>query len=287
MGRPLAKRFFGNLNNPPIGGSSVASVSVTNPGSYTAAPTGVFSDPDLLGDGGVRATGTIRLKAESAVVTDAGDGYTVGDVVTVTTSSGVATFTVATITGVNPTGPIDTVTVLNAGSFVSPLATGARAVTGGTGTLATLTITYGVLAVDVVGGAGYLTVPTFTFSSGTASVLPVLASNSKALLFRALTVGSTARDNSDVVKQTGSRRYKITNQDGTAICALVAGALSVAGTCSLTATDSDGGTYWVTKLTAHKALLTQNTGTQFASGSSVHWTLSTPVAGYSVTVNNG
>jgi hypothetical protein len=77
MGRPLNKKYFGNRNigttgtgDNGIGGSRVASVTLTpgNLGAYTTRPTITFSDPDLLGAGGVRATGTVTSEVLSAAI---------------------------------------------------------------------------------------------------------------------------------------------------------------------------------------------------------------------------
>lgn len=75
MGRPLNKKYFGNRNigtagtgDDGIGGSRVASVTLGTLGSYTTRPTVTFSDPDLLGAGGVRATGTVTSEVLSAAI---------------------------------------------------------------------------------------------------------------------------------------------------------------------------------------------------------------------------
>jgi hypothetical protein len=97
MGRPLANRYFGNENTnntgdnasnyaggagsgEGIGGDSVASVTINTAGTYTSAlPTVAFSDPNLLGVGGSRATGIVRGHALTAVATAAGTGYNLND----------------------------------------------------------------------------------------------------------------------------------------------------------------------------------------------------------------
>ena len=75
MGRPLNKKYFGNRNlgttgtgDDGIGGSRVASVTLGTLGAYTTRPTVTFSDPDLLGPGGVRATGTVSSEVLSAAI---------------------------------------------------------------------------------------------------------------------------------------------------------------------------------------------------------------------------
>lgn len=75
-----------------------------------------------------------------------------------------------------------------------------------------------------------------------------------------------------ITKQVSTRRYRVTTTDGTATCTLVQTADLGANEMSITATDSAAGTYFVSKLTAHKATLTQGTGTQFTTGQAVEWT---------------
>jgi hypothetical protein len=79
MGRPLAKRFFGNRNigsasttaDDNLGGKRVASVTLGTLGAYTTRPTVTFSTPDLTGVGAVRATGTVTSEVLSAAISGA------------------------------------------------------------------------------------------------------------------------------------------------------------------------------------------------------------------------
>lgn len=87
-------------------------------------------------------------------------------------------------------------------------------------------------------------------------------------------------------KQTGSKTFKITTTDGTEdleLTAVASGSLT-AGQCQLTATDSDGGTYYVSKITANYVTLEPNDGTQFVSGDRALWVYSGPVSGESVSI---
>jgi hypothetical protein len=86
-----------------------------------------------------------------------------------------------------------------------------------------------------------------------------------------------------MVKQVGSRRFKITTAQGTGICKFVTGA-PAAGEIRLTATDSAGGTYYVTKINKHRVQVTRGTGTQFNTGSSVPWTFAAATANQTVTM---
>ena len=87
-------------------------------------------------------------------------------------------------------------------------------------------------------------------------------------------------------RQTGAKTFKITTTDGTADLALtaVASGSLTAGQCQLTATDSAGGTYYVSKITNNYVTLVPNDGTQFSSGERAQWVFSGPVNGVSVSI---
>jgi hypothetical protein len=57
---------------------------------------------------------------------------------------------------------------------------------------------------------------------------------------------------------------------------------------SITATDSSGKTYYVTKLTSHTALLTQygTAGHEFTDGTMVRWTFDAPTLNTTVQIAN-
>jgi hypothetical protein len=107
---------------------------------------------------------------------------------------------------------------------------------------------------------------------------------------RALTANGSARPNAikfeaqvgagsevttgDILRQVSTRRYKVRTSDGTAICKLVATADLNANEMSIVATDVAANTYFVTKLTAHRATLTQIAGGSnyvYATGTSAPW----------------
>lgn len=171
-------------------------------------------------------------------------------------------------------------------------------VPGGVQATASITVstsTGEILTVSLsTAGSGYLAAPTVSLSPATtgttATFLVTLTTvNSNALDVTAfLPLGSSAVT-SDIKKQEASRRYLVRNAQGDGQCRLVAKASNAlaAGEMNLIATDSVGGTYYVTKLTARRAVITQALGTQFATGSSVGWSLTTAVANVSVKLSNG
>jgi hypothetical protein len=206
MGRPINKKFFGNLNAPGygsiddgtgVGGEGVATIVKNNTGTlYTTSTTLnlTFTAPQIKG--GARPTGRVTTNEVGNVATvtllTAGSGYTSVPTVTVNggTTGTTATFTVALVAAT---------TTQNAIAFTSYLTTGSNAVTGG-----------------------------------------------------------------DILKQEASKRYLVQNSEGTGQCKLVAADVLAAGEMKIIATDFGGATYFVTKLTAHKAYLVNRTSTSTA-----------------------
>jgi len=80
----------------------------------------------------------------------------------------------------------------------------------------------------------------------------------------------------DIVKQVGSRRYKVRTAQGTGKCKLVTAAPG-AGEMTIIATDDLSSTYYVKKLEERTATLIQNTdggsGFSYTSGQQAKWTL--------------
>ena len=91
--------------------------------------------------------------------------------------------------------------------------------------------------------------------------------------------------NGYIVAQKGSKRFKVTTGAGTAVCALVAEIPTAAEQLSISATDSAGGTYFISKISGRTATLVQNTGTQFANNSKVAWNRSAAVLDESVVID--
>ena len=294
MGRPLNKKYFGNRNigsasvttDNGIGGGFVSSVTITTAGSYVGAsqPTVTFSAPDKAALGGVTATGTTVMEVLSAVVTAGGTGYSVNDVLTVTYGGQTATFTVATLS----VSAVATVTPLARGTFTATT-TGAKSTTvapaGGSG--ATLTITYRVKDITITEqGSGYTNAAdaAITFSGGTGAATTVLGTDTgdvstvtnqenSITMIGYLTGGSAIQV--DILRQVSTNRYKVTDGTLTGIVQLQSSLANAAGECSIVATDPAGDTYFVTKLTARRATLTQGTGTVYTTGKSVPWTFDT------------
>ena len=173
--------------------------------------------------------------------------------------------------------------------------------TGGTG--ATLTITYGVSGVEMTEkGSGYTSAVDAApaFSSGSADGNSVLtvdtgAIGSSTYQENAIIVYANTDANGpkigDIIKQVSARQFRVKTSGGIANCLLKSSTLSTNPTddvarMTIVAKDSAGGTYYVTKISAHKCTVTRGTGTQFASNTSIPWTFGAAVLNTSVTVSN-
>ena len=322
MGRPLAKRFFGNRNigtnggytaDDGIGGEGIASINWSNYGSWlssaggAAAPLAGLALPAPTLPGGVQATWTNYFGA-SAVTTGAGSvGLVVGETYEYAPIPGLVV-TVATSTN---NGTNATFTVTNAGSTTSLLTdlTGVNLTLKTGSGVGTFLVDIKLKIVNTVinnKGSGYTGAETFTVTLANSATGTVPAGTIVLTTDSGVTSnGSNAVDNqenaiiayayvtgnslvADIQAQKGSRRYRVATSEGTAVCKLVAATPAAVGEMSIVATDSTGCTYYVTKLTSHNALLTRFGGGsyEFADGTMVRWTFDAPTLNTTVQLAN-
>lgn len=199
-----------------------------------------------FGDLNVDNTGGEGIASVTVGGTNNSSGYTTGDAVTFSAPQ-IAGGTTATGTIVASAGAIVSITITGAGSGY----TSAPTVTAGTGTLGTTTLT---------------------------AVLTSGASARRNALAPQVRISSTNRTSgNDILKQVGSKRFKVKSQDGTAVCKLVAATPSNAGEMAIVATDSQSNTYWVRKITKNKVELVQNSLVgatwDIADGDVAKWTI--------------
>ena len=173
-----------NISN---GGTVTAITRTATGGSYTTTPSVAISAPTTAG--GVQATGTAVIQTTSATIAGGGTGYTVGDILTMvggTLQTGSAgTFRVASVSG----GVITAVDTPNFAQYSTP-PTNPVSVTGGTGSGATLTVTYIFGYVNITNaGSGYVEQPTVSFSGGGGSGAAAYASVGSGTTVKS--VGST------------------------------------------------------------------------------------------------
>lgn len=298
MGRPINKKFFGNINPSNyndiahgvtgVGGEGIVSVDFSaNRGSFLVPPTITMPAPTIAG--GVTAVlSPIYINVEH-VATGAGKvGLQVGDVYTYAGTGG-AQWQVYNIAGSNA---IFTLTNAGSGILLNAIPGGnTQGVTAtrvsGTGTTSTFLLdiywhisTGGGIVPTTNQGSGYLKSESVTISSITGAPTDSInwTSRQNAIAFTSyISTGSQARSNGDIIKQEASRRYLVKNVDGIGQCKLITTSTLTAGTMNIIATDFNGSTYYVNKLTAHKAHLVRKTtagaGWILANNVSTGWTL--------------
>lgn len=290
MGRPIKKKFFANLNAPyqdqatggptGVGGEGISTITVSNSGTvYSQGSTVVVSAPQI--PGGIPATVTTVINSAGNIsVTPlvAGSGYTSASL-SVTKATTVSKATTGT-TATNVIYPAN-----KTGIFVGMTVTG-------TGISASTTF-----VTSIVGNAINLTWPnasnvsgsvTFTDAgTGFASSVALTATQGSGLSVYAFIPGGSSGVLGDIMKQEASKRYLVNTAQGIGQCKLVAVATGslVAGEMNMLASDtkSPASTYYVTKLTAHKAVLTRATdggsGFEYATGDVAGWTIGSATTG--------
>ena len=271
MGRPIKKKFFGNLYNNEaalgsgVGGESVATVTFSNSGTlYSQGTTVSFGAPTIKG--GVRATGTPVIDANGLLrgvtITNPGSGYSSAPTLTVTTAS----TRTPTATAVNGQFTLTSVSSV-AGIYVGMKFDGSPGVQASTYVLAVGTNTI-TLSKSMTASTSSNAYSFNDIGSGQANTVALGTSNTGnvAISFISyLTTGSSAISGGDIIKQESSRRYLVRNAQGQGPVKLTAGTgtnhVLPPGQMHIIATDWSGATYYVEKLTARKATLVARTNT--------------------------
>lgn len=295
MGRPLNPKYFNPV--PTSNGEGVASVTVTGQGNYNALATVTFSPPAL--PNGTTATGSVIMELRTVAINNAGGFYTAGDVLVIGGGAVVGDTTAGTYTvqaeievdTVGGSGEITGFTTLSVRGSYSALPqkvaggsyTTNLSLDGGTGNNARVDVTWRVLSVTITDpGAGYISVsdaaPTFSAGTSTATGASVLTTTgTNVILAHAYVVDGTQTLDADIIKQTSTNEYLMETTEGQSIVTLVASNSLSAGQAYIKATDSLSSTYYVTKLTAHLAVLERWTdggsGFVYASGEDAPWSL--------------
>jgi len=152
---------------------SVSSIAViSNGGGYTDVPT-----VSIVAQGAGATAGTVNMGVVAATVSAGGSSYRLND--TLTVLGGTGTAAVLTITDVDDTGAVLSVTVTSAGAYsVLPSLSGVSTIaipSGGNG--CTLNLNMGVASISVAaGGAGYTAQPFVSIisNSGTGTTATAL-----------------------------------------------------------------------------------------------------------------
>ena len=310
MGRPLNKKYFGNRNvgsgvaaDRGLGGNQIDGITL-NAGylsSYSTRPTITFPAPDYAALGAVTATAVMISEVLSATISG-GTGYGNAQTFELTVANAAGETAVLLVTS-GSGGNITTVnSITTRGTFTA--LTAVTSVSGGTGTGATPVLTYRAKAVTMTNkGSGYTT-PLITSSTAITSVSAGMtnATSGTVVFGSSTTVGNN--ENSiitfaylptttptglisgaggsstvvgDIVKQRGKITYTVETAQGIGKVKLVSTSTLVAGQMYIQATDSVGGTYYVSKLFARTAVITTGTGVQFTTGARVQWTFGSAV----------
>jgi hypothetical protein len=309
MGRPIKRKFFGVDNTADsasygsgAGGEGISSFTYTNRGTYYSQ--GLTATAAVSPIGGTRAViapvvSTANGRVNSVSISTAGDGYTTAPALTFTKPANV------TVTGTNYYPDTANLRLSSTtGVYVGMIANAAYADT------ATITNIYSDGNVRFSAGGSNVSAVGFTLfdrgaSVNIAAVLANPTTLANTIQANAWITGGTIGKQADIVSQRSSRRYRVTNADGTNVVRLVptgvngvnsptvaqvisAGGPTAEGEMTLLATDSDGGVYLVGKLESRTALVFPaaiggSAGTQFAANSHVRWT-STGVAEEDVSV---
>lgn len=315
MGRPIKKRFFGTTVGGAslAGGEGVSSVTVKNANLFSQGTTLSFAASPI---GGTTATGTIAFytangNVSGVTITEAGTGYTSAPAITLTKPANV----VVTATYFPDPGVADGDATTNrlsvsttTGLFVGMVANVGYSAPHGAKITSIFTNNSNIILSGVSSGNVRSSPISFgDIGRGTLAGTPVVAAaDLLSVLVPAVNTANTIQANafitgglggrlSDINSQRGSRRYRVTNDQGSGTVRLifsteVAAANTgvgphAAGLMTISATDSAGGTYFVTKIDSRTATVSPAgaaPGAQFAANAQVSWTLNTAVASTSV-----
>ena len=309
MGRPIKKRFIntGSSTNAS-GGESVASLAVHGGNNYSAGTTIAFPAPGQ--GGGSTATATITFVAPTAGLTGN------GNIASVTLTSAGGGYLVRNIQanvtfGFNKPANVvvDGFTQIagNVFKFSSGVTSGIYAGMVANVFFTTLHLGNPTKVVSVNTTTGNITM---SMANSAAITSPISfgdvgrLGNVVATMDPAVTTANTIQANanisisaggsggrlSDITSVKGSRRYRVTNDQGTDTVRLIkstecgaantAGGPPTYGTMTISATDSTGGTYWVTKLDGRTATITpggSGPGTEFSANAQVIWSVNAAV----------
>jgi len=305
MGRPINNIYIDSTNSS--GGEGVASLAVHGGNSYSAGTTISFAASPI---GGTTPTASIAYvipavnsqpgngNVSSVTLTTAGSGYLVRNLVATFTKP--ANVVVDGVTGFYGLGAAGTVV-----KFSTNVTSGIYA--GMVANVFFTTLAFGeptkVVSVDTASG-------NITFSTANTAAISSPISfgdvgrlgNVVATMATAVTTGNTIQGNAwitsgvqakaaDINRQKSTKKYRVTNADGTDVVLLDASAATVAnggpaniGTMTITATDSSSGTYHIKKLFDRTAVVYPGTGTQFTENQKVSWNMNAAVASTSIKI---
>lgn len=166
---------------------------------------------------------------------------------------------------------------------------------GGTTALGTV-VKPGNTVTDVtitVAGSGYTSAPTVTFTGTNMDVIgdataTLTTSVLDVIQCTAYVPGGSSAVTGDIQEQVSSKKYRVITAQGTGGCKLVTTSTLAEGQLFIGATDANGSTYYVKKLTARRAVLVQrvvNGSFLFDTNEAAGWTLDSASTGVVVIDN--
>ena len=306
MGRPIKKRFFGTTVGGAslAGGEGVSSLVVNGANSYSAGTTISFAASPI---GGTTAAASITFvtpadgapgngNVATASVTTAGTGYTSAPAVTFTKPANVVVDGFTQIAG----NVFKFSSGVTSGIYVGMVANAFFASThlGNPTRVIAVNTTTGNITMSMANTAAISSPISFGDVGRLGSITAVLAAavtTGNTIQANAWITGGVVCSQADIVSQRSSRRYRVTNADGTNVVRLPKATETglantyqgpfASGIMTISATDSTGGTYWVTKIDSRTATITpggSGPGTQFSANAQVIWSMNAAVVNTTV-----
>ena len=316
MGRPIKKKFIGTTVGGAslAGGEGVASLAVHGANSYSAGTTISFAASPI---GGTTAAASIAYvvpavngqpgngNVSSVTVTTAGSGYLVRNLVA--TFNKPANVVVDGVTGVYALGAAGHIVKFSSG-VTSGIYAGMVANVffttlhlGNPTKVVSVNTTTGNITMSMANSAAITSPISFGDVGRLGNVVATMdpavttANTIQANANISISAGGSGGRLSDITSVKGSRRYRVTNDQGTDTVRLIkstecgaantAGGPPTYGTMTISATDSTGGTYWVTKLDGRTATITpggSGPGTEFSANAQVIWSVNAAVVNTTV-----
>ncbi len=194
---------------------------------------------------------------------------------------GLASIAIAT------TGTLYAATATIALTFTNPQVPGgavptAQATTNGSGTVTAVTL--------LTAGSGYTSAPTASLSTSTTGTTATFSVSLTSSVSDVITCtayipaaqGGSSAVTGDIQEQVASKKYRVITAQGTGPCRLVTTSTLAAGQMFIRASDANGSTYLVRKLTARRAVLVREATTAtfaFADGAAAGWSIDAASAG--------
>lgn len=309
MGRPIKRKYFGtgNVNDGQVynnaGGEGISSLTYTNRGTnYSQGLTATVASGTIGGAAAVLTPviSTANGRVNSVTITSVGEGYLTAPSITWNKPANVA------VLGTNDNFwqdgsnlRLSSTAGIYAGMFSNVAGKPSVKITNiyADGNIRG-SATFGNVSSNTAISFGDL-----GSSVDIATVLAPTTTSANTIQANAWITGGTIGKVADIVAQRSSRRYKLNNADGFDSCRLVpqpggvptvatvtaAGGPTAVGEMTIQATDSAGGTYWVSKIESRTATVhpggTGTPGTQFAANSQPIWTsTSAPTVNVSVRI---